>query len=50
MQQLGCIFKSWNVKKTVVGQFALEYLNNHSLHADDIRAKYTLQKVVIVNT
>jgi len=32
IQHVGCTFKSWNAKETVVGQFAFEYLNNHSLH------------------
>jgi len=34
IQHLGCTFKRWNVKKTVVGQYALKYvnLNDHCLH------------------
>ena len=42
IQHLGCTFKSWNVKETLVGQFALEYLNNHSLHIGHIN--YVLHK------
>jgi len=33
---LGCTFKNWNVKETVVGQFALEYSNDHSSHTGHI--------------
>jgi len=40
-------FKSWNVKETVVGQFALEYLSKHSLHAGYIN--YVLHKTTIAN-
>jgi len=38
---LGFTFKSWN-EETVVGKFALEYLNNQSLHAGYIN--YVLHK------
>jgi len=44
---LGCTFKSWNIKETVVGQFALEYLNNNSLHAGYIN--YILNQTTIAN-
>jgi len=44
---LGCTLKNWNVKGAVVGQFALEYLNNHSLHAGYIN--YVLHKTTIAN-
>jgi len=47
IQHLGCTFKSWNVKETVVDQFALEYLNNHSVHASHIN--YLLHKTTIAN-
>jgi len=40
-------FKSWNVKETVVGQLALEYLNNQSLHTGYIN--YILHKTTIAN-
>ena len=48
IQHLGCTFNSWNVKETVVGEFALEYLKNHSLHAGYIN--YVLHKTTIANT
>jgi len=47
MQHLGCTFKSWNVKKTVVGQCALGYLNNHCLYAGYIN--YVLHKLLRIN-
>jgi len=37
-------FKSWSVKETVVGQFALEHLNNYSLHAG--HTNYLLHKTI----
>jgi len=47
IQHLGWTFKAWNVMKTVVGQFALEYLNNHSLHVSYVN--YDVHKTSIAN-
>jgi len=44
---LGCTFESLSIKKTVVGQFALECLNNNSLHTGYI--DYILHKTAIAN-
>ena len=46
IQHLGCIFKCWNVKEMLVGQFALEYLNNNSLHTGCIN--YVLHKTTVI--
>jgi len=46
LQHLGSTFKRWNVKESVIGQFALKYLNK-SLHAG--YRNYALHKTTITN-
>ena len=41
-------FQKLEVKETVIGQCALDYLNNHSLHAGYIN--HVLHKTTIANT